>query len=216
MRRVLMAAIASLALSSQASAQDWTGFYVGVHGGYGWGSSSTSSDDSVWSFGSGRVSADTDGAFAGATFGYNARIDRMLVGVELDYSWAGIDGRGVDGSNIATADINRFGSLTGRLGYAFGPTLLYVKGGLGFANVRNYAIDLADTLDETSVKDTQWGFTIGGGMEYKFAKQWSLKAEYQFFDFDDQRSVNVPDGDVYKHANDLHVVKIGINYSFGN
>lgn len=215
MRRILLAAIATLALTSQASAQGWTGFYLGGHGGYGWGDSSSGSSDTVFSFGSGRISTDTDGGFAGVTLGYNAQVENFVIGLEFDYSWASIDGRGVVGSNVLSADFDGFGSATVRLGYSFGPALLYAKGGLGFAEVRNFATDNADPLDTTSVKDTVTGFTIGGGVEYKFAQAWTFKAEYQYFDLENQRSTN-SDTDDYVHRNDLHVVKFGINYVFGH
>src|SRR5262245_46457027 len=64
MRRVLLAAFVTFAFVSQASAQErWSGFYLGGHGGYGWGNSSTSSDDDVFnedvfSFGAGSISSD--------------------------------------------------------------------------------------------------------------------------------------------------------------
>lgn len=109
------------------------------------------------------------------------------------------------------------GSLTGRLGYAAGPTLLYVKGGYAYQDttygVRSVAGPAAFTLDGGKKN----GYTIGGGLEYLVSPNWSTKLEYQYYSFGSThlRSVT-PAGVVRSRSfdNDVHTIKIGFNYRF--
>jgi len=100
----------------------------------------------------------------------------------------------VDAKYSASGDL--YGDITGRVGYAFDRTLFYAKGGVAFLNgdfKANYSganckslgtcgsgdpAKFAYSHDETLV-----GWTIGAGVEYSLTEAWSLKAEYQHFDF---------------------------------
>ncbi len=59
------------------------------------------------------------------------------------------------------------------------------------------------------------GWTVGAGVEYMFAPNWSAKAEYQYYDFGDSRflapAALVPFG---SFNNDIHTLKLGVNYRF--
>ena len=95
------------------------------------------------------------------------------------------------------------GSVTGRLGYSWGPTLVYVKGGYGWADSRfsnGFAADGGRN-----------GYTVGGGLEYLFTQNWSGKIEYQYYDFG---TVNVVAPVIGSFRNDQHTVKAGLNYRF--
>ena len=102
-----------------------------------------------------------------------------------------------------------------RLGYTDSRWLLYTKGGLAFANITNQAGAISggveDPTDKTVKDETQLGWTIGGGMEYAFRPDWSMKIEYLYMDFGDDNSTNA-DGDLFIHDNSLHTVKVGLNY----
>ena len=100
----------------------------------------------------------------------------------------------VDARYSDSSDLN--GDITGRLGYSAGRTLFYVKGGVAFldADVKaNYSGQNVNTINRVSGatpstfnydhSDTLVGWTIGGGVEYALNPSWSLKAEYQHFDF---------------------------------
>jgi outer membrane immunogenic protein len=94
---------------------------------------------------------------------------------------------------------NLYGDLTGRLGYAMDRTLFYAKGGFAFLNAdfkANYAggnctFDNGGCGGNSNVPSTfnfghsgiLTGWTIGAGAEYALSPSWSIKAEYQHFDF---------------------------------
>ncbi|MGB3488094.1 MAG: outer membrane protein [Xanthobacteraceae bacterium] len=162
---------------------NWTGFYLGGHVGGAF----RGDDNNV--FGGSR-----DGSFLGGVqVGYdNQFAPNWVFGLEANYSFKDTNGffanRGL-------------GSVTGRLGYTWGPALLYVKGGYGWADTR-----FTNGFAGTGGRD---GYTVGGGLEYLFTQNWSGKIEYQYYDFG---NVNTALG---SFRNDEHTVKAGINYRFG-
>ncbi|MBJ7534766.1 porin family protein [Rhodomicrobium vannielii ATCC 17100] len=100
----------------------------------------------------------------------------------------------VDTKYSASGDL--YGDITGRLGYAFDRTLFYAKGGVAFLNgdfKAKYSGANCKTLNQCGSggpavfdydhSETLVGWTIGAGVEYKLTSSWSLKAEYQHFDF---------------------------------
>src|SRR5258708_5796884 len=107
------------------------------------------------------------------------------------------------------------GSVTGRVGYTWGPALLYVKGGYAFSdnkeNVTFGGAPIAFAFDS----DHKNGYTVGAGVEYMFAQNWSAKVEYQYYNFGSSRFIApaalVPFG---SFTTDDHVVKTGLTYRF--
>ena len=100
----------------------------------------------------------------------------------------------IDGKYSSSSGL--YGDITGRLGYALDRTLFYAKGGVAFLDVdfkANYAGQSCKTLGTCGTggpssfnydhSDTLVGWTVGAGMEYALSQSWSLKAEYQHFDF---------------------------------
>ncbi|WP_439357741.1 outer membrane protein [Bradyrhizobium sp. DASA03007] len=173
---------------------DWTGFYVGANGGYGF----TNTDG-----------LDMKGGFVGGQLGYNLQSGMVVYGIEGDLHWADISQSvGVAGIASAEARIQAFGTVRGRIGVAFDQVLLYGTGGAAFANNK-----LTATLGAASVSDTQWhaGWTAGGGVEVAFNRNWSGKVEYLFNRFSSQDYFNgvISSGDV-----DLSTIKAGVNYRF--
>jgi outer membrane immunogenic protein len=189
---------------------NWTGFYVGAHiGGEFNGNSGFNS----------LVLSSYDARFLG---GVQAGADYQLapswvVGFEGQYSWLG--------SNTATAifpaglvynnNQRALGSLTGRVGYAWGPSLFYVKGGYAYSN-NNETLTLGTTPIAFALdRSHRDGYTVGAGVEYMFAPSWSAKVEYQYYDFGNSRFISpafmVPFG---SFSNDEHTLKAGVNYRF--
>ena len=166
---------------------NWTGFYLGGHVG----GSFRGDDNNV--FGGSR-----DGSFLGGVqVGYdNQFAPNWVFGLEANYSFKDTNGffanRGL-------------GSVTGRLGYTWGPTLLYAKGGYAWADTR-----FTNGFGGDGGRD---GYTVGAGLEYLFTQNWSGKIEYQYYDFG---NVNViaPGGIVGRFRNDEHTIKVGLNYRF--
>jgi outer membrane immunogenic protein len=147
---------------------NWTGFYVGVNGGGGWGRSRW---DSAGSF-------DTSGALAGGTVGYNWQFGTWVVGLEGDLDWADIKGSRTAGcftGNCSTEN-TWLGTARGRLGYAFDRIMPYVTGGAAFGDVK------ASQPGFTGMTSTQLGWTVGGGVEFAIANNWTAKVEYLHYD----------------------------------
>ena len=220
----------------------WTGFYIGVNGGYGW--SETTNKFAEPAFGILPKGINPQGAFGGGQIGYNWQgiLHRNLVlGVEAD----------IQGSEIKDFDpgkfvgqggrsnLHYFGTVRGRLGYAFGSTLLYATGGFAYGGIRNDVYESAllfgppiqQVITPFDKNAMATGYTVGGGWEYKISQAWSLKAEYQFIDLGRNDPIGVPFGGAVsqnacssavfiptiKCADDAyHTVRAGLNYQFGS
>ena len=233
---VFLAVICSFTASqAQDGMHNWTGFYVGVHGGVVDGEAN-SKGLTTGNFGQGNAapgvefSIDTTGAFGGGQIGYNYQMNNFVAGLEVDFGGLGADGTqlgfpnapaGQDDTGMNTS-YGAYGVVAGRLGLAVENSLFYVKGGLALAQVDFKAGDLDtgvfDPNDVTSFDDWLTGYAVGGGFEYAFASNWSLKAEYLYLGFEKNSletppGVGVTDGR-YENSFDLHTFKVGLNYNF--
>ena len=139
----------------------------------------------------------------------------MVFGVEGDLGILGAEDRQASATEFTKADYGAYGALTARLGYAEERWLFYLKGGAAFANIENSAGAIAggvvDATDLTKDDDTRVGWAIGAGAEFAFQPNWSMKIEYLYMDFGSDVSGNI-DGDTFRHENDIHTVKVGLNY----
>ena len=222
MKQLLLAGVAAISAVTAASAADmqarpykapppaamispaynWSGFYIGAMGGYGW-------DD-----------GNATGGFGGGTVGYNWQFpgSQFVFGIEVDAAGAGIkDSISADlgGGVIATEEIkiNSFGSVTGRAGFALDAMLFYAKGGFAFAN-RKDSISAPALGASVSDSQTHTGYTIGGGLEYLFTPNWSAKGEYMYTSLG-SKQYNFGGGDVFDSGSvDFHTIKVGVNYHF--
>src|SRR4051794_6801979 len=180
-----------------APGYNWTGFYIGAMGGYGWSRTS---------------GVDFNGGFAGGTIGANWQMSNFVIGIEGEGAWADI-GQSRTGIIGATDRVEAFGSITGRLGVAFDNFLIYGKGGFAAANNR-----ISLTAGGVTVTDRRahTGYTAGGGVEYGFTPSWSAKAEYLFAHYESENYFAgiLPPG-VPSGSFDVHTVKVGVNYRFG-
>ena len=188
----------------------WTGFYIGGHLG---GAFSGSNDFSglVLSDSSARL---LGGVQAGADWQF---APNWVVGLEGQYSWLGKGNLTATfpGGFIYNNDQRGLGSITGRIGYTWGPSLVYVKGGYAYSDNRETltfgGVPIAFVLNGNHSN----GYTVGAGVEYMFAPNWSAKAEYMYYDFGSARFTApaplVPYGNFH---NDDHTLKVGVNYRF--
>lgn len=167
----------------------WEGFYIGGFAGVARSSVETSTNIIILTS-SGVLplsTIDTTGFLGGGQFGYNFQWGRFLYGLEADLG--GLDtGTSVAVTNSSLASLLQtkssggfFGDLTMRGGYLFGPALIYAKGGWAFFTGDVRVSDAAGAVNLDSNSFTGW--TLGVGAEYMVAPNWTVKAEYQYFDF---------------------------------
>ncbi len=116
-----------------------------------------------------------------------------------------------------TTKDDQLGSVTGRVGYTWGPALLYAKGGYAFRDNNNIGVTVAGVPTAFTTNGRhQDGYTVGAGLEYMFAPSWSAKAEYQYYNFGNTTFTTGPAAIVgTRFRDDEHTVKAGINYRFG-
>jgi outer membrane immunogenic protein len=182
-------------------AANWTGFYVGINGGYGFGKSD-------WDIPA--VSTDPSGGLVGATLGYNWQTGMWVWGFEGDIDWADIKGDATCGAGTCTTKNDWLGTARLRVGYAgWNNWLPYLTGGAAFGDIK------ADsTVTGMSASKTQIGWTAGVGVEYAFRSNWSAKLEYLYADlgsFDCGVACGATTDNVdYK----VNLVRAGINYRF--
>jgi outer membrane immunogenic protein len=200
---------AEAAIAPVAAESDWSGFYLGVQGGYNWvdGEISDITVDGA-PFG-GDVGYDDDGFNIGIYSGINRQWGNWVVGIDNSISYVDIDTEVVGG--VVDAEINAWSTTRGRVGYAFGNFLVFAAGGLSLANVEVSSDILGDDDSHLMV-----GYTVGGGVEAKFGGNWSARVEYLYTDFDDETySVT---GEGFTGAGDvsfdMQTVRGGIAYHF--
>jgi outer membrane immunogenic protein len=186
----------------------WTGFYLGAHLGAAFGTLETTDFNEV----AGKFKNDPTDVFGGVQFGYNMQHGHFVYGAEVDLGAMGFnDTVSQPGATYIKSTISTglYGDITGRLGYAFDRTLVYAKGGFAFFEGD---IKITDVGEASTIKSGLTGYTIGAGVEHKFSPAWSVKAEYQYFDFGSETLLVSDD----KYTNELtaHTVKVGVNYSF--
>ncbi|HWV79954.1 MAG TPA: outer membrane protein [Hyphomicrobiaceae bacterium] len=190
------------------AAPEWYGPYVGVHAGGAW-----SSVDWAYTPGPGTADHDGDGAFGGVQAGYNFRTGSLVYGIEGDISAAGISGSTACPNDDFSchSDIRWLGSVRLRAGFTTGPLLVYGTGGFGFGRIEIGTTSLA--LGTNSSERTATGWTAGGGVEFLVDRNWTIKAEYLYYDLgDDTYTV---DNNLRVRADTvLHTGKVGFNYRF--
>ena len=259
---LLCAAAAVAALSAPATAADmrmpvkapppvvavfnWTGFYIGANGGYGWG---TQRDVNVTETFNGIITPvgvfpgvgnfgrlEPAGGFLGGQIGYNwqAPGSNWVWGVETDLQWSNIKDDavatlpyGVAPNSITiagAAKVDWFGTFRGRVGYAWDRVLVYATGGLAYGST-SFALAMTDTLGFSAAaggSSTNTGYAVGGGLEWAFAPNWSMKGEYQYINLGN-RHVDAPEfrlgvvtpWAVHSESRvDFHTARLGVNYRF--
>lgn len=224
MKRVLVSttAIAALAFAAQAAMAadmpvrpapppaavkappllfDWSGFYAGVHGGYGWGRSRFDAPVA----GTGRF--DADGWLFGGLIGVNYQAGQTVWGLEADLNWSDMSGSAGCGAFTCETENTWFGTGRARLGYAMDRFLPYVTGGVAFGKVK------ANVPGIGSGSDTRIGWTVGAGAEYAFAQNMSWKTEYLYMDLGsfDCAGCGAPTPDVSFKS---HILRTGLNVRF--
>ncbi|HEY8580164.1 MAG TPA: outer membrane beta-barrel protein, partial [Beijerinckiaceae bacterium] len=205
----------------------------------------------IGSAGVGNRHGDSAGFTGGAQIGYNWQFGSMVVGLEADVNYR--DGRDSnDAFSIAWVNAqnegraldfrggrggsNWFMTFRPRVGVALDRTLLYVTGGLAYGggSRRGGVVELYDTDTDPDTliatwgrgrrSGSDWGWTLGGGIEHAFSNNWTVKLEYLYVDLDrggrnDLTTTFAPRQNVVftggRNEDNFHVVRVGLNYKFG-
>jgi outer membrane immunogenic protein len=213
----------------------WTGWYAGLNAGAVWGD-----DDVSWLVTSGFTAAGaadlnnsspgrvrTAGFTGGGQLGYNFQFQSLVAGLEADVQYTAVDGTRSILSQVflnpyaQSVDSHWLSTTRGRLGFAYGPWLLYGTGGLAVAHVgySDNFLGLHGVGPINSSSDyTALGWTAGGGAEWAFASRWSVKLEYLFVDLGSHTdsATNATGRAVVAHMHSLteDIARIGVNYRF--
>jgi outer membrane immunogenic protein len=219
----------------------WTGFYIGGNGGYARGNSQSVIDYETAAgapFFTGNFGSFTPtGGFGGGQIGYNWQTGILVLGVETDIQGASISGSQTASQPYpfttpptatfgANSKLNWFGTLRGRIGVAWGPALFYVTGGLAYGGL-NYGFTFSDAEGFNAANSSSFsrtGYTVGGGVEYAFTGNWTVKFEYQYIDLG-SATISAPEffagaptiyADTTSTSFRYQTFRVGLNYKFGN
>jgi outer membrane immunogenic protein len=205
---------------------DWSGIYVGVNAGYGFG-------QARWSDINGTTGNFVTNAFLiGGTLGANYQTGPYIVGFEGDIDWTNLSGTSSSAgcNNLAagllpagttcTVKQDYLGTARVRLGYAFDRVFLFGTAGAAFGNEKAI-VNAPGAGSLSSAFPAQLGWTVGGGVEYAFTEAISAKADYLFVQLGNSNcpaavgclpagSAGVPT----IHALYENLVRGGVNYRF--
>lgn len=185
----------------------WTGFYIGLHGGYHMGQGriglGNPTDTGVGGLGTilvaggypAALASRSEGFIGGLQAGYNYQMGNIVLGVEADISY--VDGREstaitlappgfVPATTTSRTKMDWFGTVRARLGFATNSALFYVTGGAAFADSKASFNIVGPTygppLNVTGNLNADFGWTAGAGVEFKVANNWTVKGEYLYYD----------------------------------
>jgi outer membrane immunogenic protein len=248
MKKLALAAAAIFALfTGSASAADmavkarpvvppvpvfsWTGFYIGIHGGGAWFDKDWDAPLTPINIVGGcpgcPVSAGGHNGsswLVGAQAGVNYQTGMFVLGAEVDGSWTELRGSNVSTLNALltnNSETDALATFAGRVGIAAGQALFYAKGGAALADDRFFTTLTGTGLALQSTDSTRWGWMVGVGVEYAFANNWSVKAEYNHLDFGRETETLQPLAGCgcvafqYDVNQTVDLVKVGLNYRFG-
>lgn len=186
-----------------APAFGWSGFYLGISGGYGFGRSTHVQVPAFQSF-------SMNGGIVGLAAGYNHQFaNNVVLGIEADISYSGIRGStlGICTPPGCFTDVKWLGTARGRLGYAIDRFMPYLTAGAAFGGVNSRVGPPSILFGST----TRLGWTIGAGVEVALADRWTARAEYLYADLGRFTYATVPT--ISADAR-VHTVRVGVNYLF--
>jgi outer membrane immunogenic protein len=205
------------------AAYNWTGFYIGGHAGGGFGEKCFTTISDIGSAIS-EGCHDGDGFLGGGQIGFNIQSNQFVFGVEFSGSWADITGSHTLPLAPAVSwhsDVSTILLLTGRVGLTFDRLLLYVTGGGAWVRDK---FELVNPLIPVtaSTKHNRTGWTVGAGLEYGLAPNWSIAVQYNYVDLGDKDvtfNVNLPGGASASFTEQIdqqiHLATVRLNYRFG-
>ncbi|MER8807813.1 porin family protein [Mesorhizobium australicum] len=187
-----------------AASFDWTGAYIGVNAGGGFGTFNLAPSGGA----PGSIDIDASGFLGGVQAGYNWQVGQFVYGVEADFQGSDIKADlSFGGPGGLETKVDWFGTVRARLGYTpVDRFMIYGTGGLAYGHEKISAPGL-------DLSKTRVGWTVGAGAEYAITNNWSFKSEYLYTDLGKETfnpgglggvDVKVP----------FHTVRVGLNYKF--
>jgi outer membrane immunogenic protein len=232
MKRVLLTTVAlgALALGGQAMAADlpvkaaplapptydWSGFYVGGFGGYGFGNQNINNATGPAGFANFTANFESHGPMAGGEVGYNWMVTRdIMFGLEGDGAWTNI--RGNDNFALGWDDANHLkwvGSLRVRSGFTVDRLLMFFTGGWAVGDIDHTNTNPGFGVDTFSAHRS--GLTAGGGIAYAITDNLIGKIEYRYYDLGTYHRDAPTNGALpYTVANTYSTVLLGLDFKFG-
>ena len=211
MKKLLLLSLAALALTAgAASAADlpnrkqapapyvaapsynWSGSYIGINAGYGFGS---------FSGAAGSQFKNPSNFVGGGQIGYNQQLaNKVVVGVEGDFDYSGLQGKA--SSAGAKARLDTLGTVRGRVGYAFDRVMPYVTAGYAGGNEK---VTLPGSTNSSGWRN---GYAVGAGVDYAITNNVSARVEGLYVGLENKTTA------VGKLGNDLGIVRTAVNYKF--
>ena len=202
-----------------ATVYDWSGFYIGINGGWAESRDRRVFDATSTLFGS----YDANGPTVGGQIGYRWQTGGWVFGLEAQGNWADVSGSRASlvlppPGDTVRSKMDAFGLFTGQLGYAWNNVLLYVKGGAAITD-RNYQFLPAGVVTAQTGYGTRLGGTVGAGLEFSLAQNWSLGVEYDhIFENRHGATFTTPGGLTltgFTTGGDTDMILGRLNYRFG-
>ncbi|MFG1214223.1 outer membrane protein [Xanthobacter flavus] len=194
----------------------WTGVTVGLDVGYAW--AQASGNDCNWARTTcPAYSTGADGILGGVYVAFNWQVDHIVLGIEGDIEGSAVTGTSTFSSPFASylfgheVDENWQGSLRARLGYAFDRTLVYVTGGVAYADVFNNVWRLGKSFH--AYGETRPGWTVGAGVEQALSDHFTARLEYRYTGFDSSENSVGTNSTLLQDLNQ-QAVRMGIGYKF--
>ena len=218
-----------------APVYSWTGWYVGINGGWGWASGCCTygANGTIFDTVNGatvNTSGSINGGLFGGQIGANYQINALVLGIEGDWDWSGQSRTdspciiAACANNAATVSetvkIPWIATVRGRFGYAADRVLFYGTGGVAFIstsdNITGTTFGFSGTFFNASTTSTGW--TAGAGVEWAFAQNWTAKVEYLYVaaNVSSQTGAVPVIGGTLTESGNIHdsLIRAGINFKY--
>jgi outer membrane immunogenic protein len=235
MKRILLAGAAFAAMAPNAfaagpvleSVDVWSGYFVGVQAGYAFGDLDADIGDGAPIVADGDVSFEPEFALGGIYYGRNWQSGNFVFGLDSSLSLIDIDERadtfdtnlgGAPDVDEVEYEASFLGLSRAKIGYAFDNVLVFAAAGLATTRfeIAMNDVDSGGVFGDLETEDTfSFGFTVGAGVEAKFAEHWSARIEYIYAHIEDD--VEIDDGGLNIGTDlelDLQIVRGGVAYHF--
>lgn len=186
----------------------WTGFYAGLNGGYAF------KGETKYTIEGYNYDHDAKGFTGGVHGGFRQQFGALVVGVEGAAQFGNIHAsKTIEAANTTTR-INQLYTVTPTLGVAFDRVLVFGKAGWAGGNVTS-TIATYDTADWKSGKFHN-GWTVGGGVDYAFAHNWTVGLEYNYVRLANVKHTDTVYGDLLaiNARPEVHQTRINLGYKF--